>query len=217
MAGIFQILLLGDSRLRGFSYRLRELSRVYDLHDVNFSVCFFPGASLDQVVERGITSVNLKYDLVYLHAGVNNLSIKMGKRTIKPSMSTEEEIAETMNNNFRLAKEKLLSTAHAVVICELIGLSYMHYNINGKDFPAEQKELHKAIPRINSCISSINNGSGMLTPWIACHVHKTRHGRLGHRYNGTMVDGIHYNDATKDKFTRAIIKSIYPNIHAICN
>ena len=58
----------------------------------------------------------------------------------------------------------------------------------------EQIELDNAILQISDYINDLNSKAQLATPRTACHVHKWRHNRIGHRYDGTLNDGIHYND-----------------------
>ena len=56
-----------------------------------------------------------------------------------------------------------------------------------------------------------------MSPCLEGHAHKLTHGRLGHRYFGALIDGLHYTEDTKDKFAGNFLKTIYRNIHATCN
>ena len=81
----------------------------------------------------------------------------------------------------------------------------------------EQAEIDHAMVLLGPIIQSINGMDGLLTPHMVQHTHKTRHGIWGHRYAGTMTDGLHFNNHTKWKIARNITRTFYHNIHQTCN
>ena len=106
----------------------------------------------------------------------------------------------------RGSKAKLSVIALKVVICDLIGLSYVEYNVNREEFAIQQQVINNAILTINNNIDKLNNADNLIGVKWSFHIHKLRHGRRGHRYTNTMSDGLHFTDETKDKFAKYLTR-----------
>ena len=114
------------------------------------------------------------------------------------------------------AKAKLSVIALKAILCDLIGFSFKDYNINRAEFKQQQQVINDSIVLINNGIDNLNNAENLTGVKWSFHVHKLRHGRRGHRYTNTLSDGLHFSNETKDKFTKYLCATFYPNIHITC-
>ena len=215
----FRVLLLADSRARGLTHRIQAELIAQGIINISFSILFYPGATITQTVQRAFVKLTQRrpYDLIYISTGVNNLTSLLRPHCVVPTFENATTLVSTLMGDYIWAKYALTPHANRIIICELIGMSIATYNTDGEAFPEEQTIINNGILSLNPLIRGLNALQDLTTPHFEQHVHKVRHGRFGHRYSGTLTDGIHYNDSTKDKFARNLVYTIVYNIHATCN
>ena len=111
--------------MRGMECRLQSLMTQLGYTDLDVRVLFFPGAKVDQVVMNGKRLVGREsFDIIYLSAGINELSKKIYRHCIKQIFYSTEEIVNHLEMQFSVAAAKLSDIGKKVVVCELVGLSY---------------------------------------------------------------------------------------------
>ena len=117
----FKIVILGDSRLRELDQAILQVTQ-HSMADIEIESFCFPGANVLQTVERGLEKIgNAHIDLIYLAAGINNLSRKVGRKAIRPAFDSHQ-IVDHLLTQFVNAKTRLC--AKKVILCEMIGLSF---------------------------------------------------------------------------------------------
>ena len=214
----FQVLITGDSRLKGLQCVITNKLLLHNIRDVKVCTLCFPGANLEALIMKTLDNIkDGRFDLIYIAAGVNDLSIKLKYKSIVPSFTNTYEAVTFLREKFERAKWLLNDKGKKVIICELIGLCYSLYNTDGTDYPDDQMILNNTIMTINQQIELINKRDKVKGPLIARHVHKVRHGQLGHRYQSTLNDGLHYSNATLAKVAKYFVDTFYINIHSTCN
>ena len=115
--------------MRCMECRLQSLMTQLGYTDLDVRVLFFPGAKVDQVVMNGKCLVGREsFDIIYLSAGINELSKKIYRHCIKQIFYSTEEIVNHLEMQFSVAAAKLSDIGKKVVVCELVGLSYDMYN-----------------------------------------------------------------------------------------
>ena len=161
---------------------------MYNMFDIELECLYFPGANVHETVSRGLRNGKYHYyDVIYLMTGINELSIRGKNRLVCPRFINDKDIMAHMQDMYISAHNRLLKYSYKVIICELVGLSFAIYNKGHLSFPEEQAMLNSAIMHLNKFITSHSQQSGIVSPWIADHVHKYRWGRLTHRYKGLMA------------------------------
>ena len=218
-APVFRILLLADSRARGLTLRIHEEVIKQGYTNVSFSILYYPGANITETVRRAMPKLKerRKYDLIYLCTGINNLTTLLRKKCVVPNYENATLLVRHLLGDYIWAKYALAPFAIKTVICELVGMSMRIYNTQGEAFPDEQSVLNEGMLALNPLIRGLNTLEDLFTPHMVQHTHKSRHGRMSHRYVGTLSDGLHFNDATKAKFARNIVYTFSDNLHATCN
>ena len=216
---VFRVLLLADSRARGLTHRIHtELSK-QGIHNVSFSILYYPGATIVQTVQRAMCKLKERppYDLIYLSTGVNNLTTMLRRHCVVPNYSSTSALVRDLLGDYFWAKYALTPYTKKTIVCELIGMSLCIYNTEGEPFPDEQLIINEGMLVLNPLIQGLNTLDGLFTPHIVQHTHKSRHGRMSHRYKGTLNDGLHYNETTKAKLARNLVYTFEDNIHSTCN
>ena len=216
---VFRVLLLADSRARGLTHRIHTELSQQGIHNVSFSILFYPGATIVQTVQRAMCKLKERppYDLIYLSTGINNLTTRLRRHCVVPNYSTTSILVKDLLGDYFWAKYALTPYTLKTVVCELIGMSMSLYNTEGEPFVEEQFIINEGMLLLNPLIQGLNTLDGTFTPHIVQHTHKSRHGRMSHRYKGTLSDGVHFNEATKTKMARNLVYTIQDNIHATCN
>ena len=197
----FEIMVVGDSRLTDMDRRITNTIVKQNMKDINVTVRAYSGKNINGITDETIREFKTsKFDLLYFAGGVNDLSRKISWRHIEPDFDNVSTLTNHMSDLLKGAKDKLSVIALKVILCDLVGLSYKNYNINGQDFPQHQQTVNTSIININNRIDEINNQDLLTGVKWSFHIHKLRHGRRGHRYANNMSDGLHFTDDTKDKF-----------------
>ena len=186
-----RILYISDSR--GFA--LRQQVNDLNLAAFHIDLLILPkaGASIQQAVDHAFQQIgNQSFDIIYLAAGVNDLSTKIGYRDITPNFCNRYHMVSDLLQKYYKARVLLDMLGDRVVICELIGLNYQLYNIRDRPFLYQQQEVDAGIILLNEYIRYMNSERSLYSPNITEYTHKQREtNNLCHRYTLTMRDGIH--------------------------
>ena len=203
-----RVLYIADSR--GFALR----QQVYDisLHAYQVELIVLPkaGATIQQTVAHAFQQVgNQHFDIIYLSAGVNDLSIKYGPRDITPVFDNRYDMVSDLLQKYYKARILLDMLGNNVVICELIGLNYQLHNIRDRPYSYQQKEVDAGIILLNEYIRYMNAERLLYSPNITEYTHKQREtNNLVHRYRLTMRDGIHLRWEYSSKILDRIIINV---------
>ena len=189
-----------------------------NLPDIEATVLPYRGANIQNTLYNAIKDLKHKTcDVIYFTAGVIELSVKTGHRQVLPRMNLPHQITELIVPQLENAALKLQTVSKKAVICELIGMSYSMYNNTEFTYIQEQQALNDAIIYINNQVTTLNEKNNVRSPLIQSYVHKWRHGRLGHRYESKLADGLHYNCHYRGQIAARFVDTFYSNIHATCN
>ena len=237
----FQVLLIADSRGKELAHTIPRALQDDGINDFEIFIKYYPGATIHIALNRALKYINeIKYnlpnptvepfDLIYLSVGVNNLTdkevtyrlnptnnkmVKIIK--VKPAFDSSEDIQQHLDTELQIAKTTLQQFSKKIVLCHLIGLSISLWNKAGDIHTKGQDDINTAIPTINRSIDKWNANDGVISPFMTELVHKTRHGRMGHRYVTCLRDGVHYSQTLINKITRNFVRTLLHNIHATAN
>lgn len=211
------ILVAGDSRIRGLDHHLRTALDDIRAFSIRIEYITIPGAGITELVKAiQVKHTAEKYDQLYLLAGVCDLMQKRSAKNLVPSFDTVESMAMFMCESFTHAQSELLKLSPRPVLCELVGLDIRTYNINGRPHGYYQQMINEGIPQINRHITGLNAGIETMprSPFIAGYVHKKRKGRMTHRYDLALSDGLHYTVYFKQRVAQGLARMIDQNYQA---
>ena len=171
----------------------------------------FSGGSIEEVTTWGThEAAHKRYDQVYLLAGVNNLTIHLGYRKVKPRFTHWTSMVRRMMMEYYMARTRLYRLTDKVVICDLVALHLATYNRNGEGFHYYQHIIDCATIRVNEYVEEMNREASVYSPRLADHIHKSRHPDhpIHHRYSTTLRDGLHFTLATTTKYSIMLLRNI---------
>ena len=186
--------------------------------EIDVTVRTMEGASLDNIVRK----MNHKYpdpprcDVLYIHAGVNNLTNKSG-RIIQPVYDNIPELVEDITDKITELKTKLVKICQHIVVVQLVGLDLSRYNreIDDGFWFYQQNVINDAMPLLAHTINFINKADDLVGPWLTGTVHDYVNKKLYNRY-GKLVDGLHPTSQTQTKWANLFGKSIYISTMTRC-
>lgn len=211
------ILIIGDSRLRGLDSHLKiAISNHAEKPKLNITVLPMPGAGIKQVVNNVTTKYQSRmFDQVHLKAGVCDLMHKVSPHNLTPNFPNSESLMRWYLPTLAQAQTDLYSITRTPVLCELVGMDIAAYNRAGISHPKYQEIIDEAIPRVNAYIRHLNNTMkyGRIQAHLcAGYAHKVRGGKCSARYPLVLEDGIHYNKAYKTRVATGLLRAILKNI-----
>ena len=129
------------------------------------------------------------------------------------------DLVDSMDDMFTALKSKLQAKVPKVVICHLVGLDILRYNIEKEgrnpllltDYRRLQTIINDSIPFINRAIDSMNMSSNLIGPWIEDTVHANINGKRVHKYL-RLHDGLHPSISTKILWAKKLAKAFLHNI-----
>ena len=124
------------------------------------------GATLDNIIKKMLKKYGVlpQCELIYIHAGVNNLTVKHGA-TICPVFDNIPELIDTITDKITLLKLELKTTCKNVVMVQLVGLEISRYNKENDDFwYYYQKIINDAMPLLAHTINFINKADNLVGP-----------------------------------------------------
>ena len=211
-----KVIILADSRGALLQLKIREeLQKQYpDLaKGIEVTVRIMEGATLDNLMKK----MDSKYpaikqcDLLYIHTGVNNLTLKKGS-TVQPTFDNIPELVDIMTDKFTVLKNKLSGTCKNIVISQLVGIDLHRYNREVDDgyWYYHQIVINEGMPILAHTINFINRADNLVGPWLTGTVHDFVNGKLYNRY-GKLRDGLHPSEHTQSKWAKLFVKSIITN------
>ena len=205
---MIEVLYLADSR--GFSIDAQAKIILEGDNFIRLHVVPVSGGTISQVVEAGLLYAgNRKFDQVYLHAGINNLTCKLGYREVTPIFNNWSLMVRYMMIQFYEARASLHRIADTIIMCELVGMHFGLYNRSTKCYLPQQVILNRGVMRINEYITDMNRQAGIYSPYFCGLTHKMKGTtKLHHRYVQTTHDGLHFNKMTALKLAEYLIQNI---------
>ena len=152
--------------------------------------------------------------------GVNNLTHKHSNGHVSPRFTEVGNLVDVMTDHLTFAKKELYKASPNIVICQITGLSLLHYNryvdplYNGYPYPFHQFVINEGIIYVNQVITLMNTDSGLVSPWIQDTVHCLTHGKRINKYQ-RFYDGLHPTPKTQDIWARLITRGINTNLELI--
>ena len=180
-------------------------------HLLDVEVHSYSGAEIEEVVTRGRKDASHKfYDQVYLLAGVNNLTVYIGRRHVEPKFDNWSLLVRSLMIDFHVARTRLQGLSAHVIVCDLVGIHMGLYNRWREAFKLQQVILDAAIIRVNEYIHEMNYNSWVFSPRFGDIVHKARFPDrpIHHRYEVTTKDGLHYTSNTTERFAIMLLINI---------
>ena len=203
-----QVLIITDSR--GFALRQQVDSLLLNTYNVNITVVPKSGATILEAVKHAFHQAGDQvFDIIYLMAGANDLSVKHGFRDISPEYNNRYNLVGELMQKYYKARILLDMIGTRIVVCDLIGVNFEQYNIRYAPFYEHQIELNAGVILLNEYIRHMNNERMLYGPYIAEYTHKQREtGNLTHRYWLTTIDGIHLRRQYSVKIMDRIVINI---------
>ena len=207
----YHVLLLADSRTVSLQQLLENQLTLPNTENVIIEVIAIKGAKIETLTHYATTNLTTsQYDLIYLLAGVNNLSVKHNSGKLSPVFLDTPNLVEVMFEKFVHAKQILQEYGTKVVICQMVGLKFERYH-NSYPFPNSQLAIDEGIPILNHSINILNHESMVKSPYLMSTVHALKKHRRVAMY-GFLNDGIHLNTNLLNTWAKLIVKSLEPNL-----
>ena len=159
-----RILLLPDSR--GFKVKesIQGIMRGRNIPLI-IEVRAYSGATIEEVTTAGLFEANYRsYDQIYLLAGVNNMTTRLGYRNVKPNFTSWSGMIRNFMIEFHVARTRLYRLTDCVIVCDLIAMHLGTYNKNGNDYPVQQAIINNATLRINEYVKEMNYNAFVYSP-----------------------------------------------------
>ena len=188
-----EILYLADSR--GFSNDTHLTRMLSGKDTVKVHCIFTPGGNIKDVVQEGIRQTGRKkFNQIYVQAGINNLTCKLGNREVTPIFNSWSLLIRHLMIEYHEARALLYQLSDTVIICELVGLHFGLYNLSGAQYLPQQLILNRGVMRANEYIADMNRQVKVFSPYFAGLTHKMKGTtEVYHRYALTTYDGLHFN------------------------
>ena len=205
---MIEILILADSRGYALEKQLRKLHKSNTL--VRIHVRAVPGGTITDVVDTGLSALKSKhFHQIYLFAGVNDMTCKLGHREVTPVFNNWSTLVKYMMIQFYEARTSLYAISKTVIICELVGIHLGLYNSSGSCYKPQQDIINRGVMRINEYIADMNRQAEVYSPYFAGLTHKMKGTDiLYHRYALTTYDGLHFNQVTAYRMAEYFIQNI---------
>ena len=213
------ILLIMDSRGTNFKDILVEAVNK-DVPNAVVELLAIRGANLQSIETKVLAELSShNYDQAYILMGVNNITKLHFEKQILLYYNSIPDLVDSMDDMFTALKAKLLEKVSKVVVCHLIGLDILRYNIEKQgrnpllltDYRRLQTIIDDSIPIINRAIDSMNMSSNVIGPWIEDTVHANINGKRVHKYL-RLHDGLHPSISTKKLWAKKFAKAFLNNI-----
>lgn len=205
------ILLAGDSRLRGMDQHMRRALDEVRAYAMAVECIVVPGGEIAGVARAvRMRSQRAHYDRIFFFAGVCDMMIKRSARNLVPHFASVDDMVLYMGESYAAAQQVLLGLSDSPVMCEIVGLDIATYNVKGRTYPFYQDFVNEAVPIINRQLNALNASIETMprAPYLASYIHKTRRGKLTHRYDLALNDGLHFTEYYKQRIARALTGSI---------
>ena len=213
-----KILLIMDSRGTNLKDIMEEAVNKYVPNSV-VELLAVRGANLQSIETKALAELSSHdYDQAYIFLGVNNITKPYFEKQILLNYDCIPDLVDTMDDMFTALKSKLLRKVPKVIVCHLVGLDILRYNIEKQgrnpllltNYRKLQTIIDDSIPIINRAIDSMNMSSNVIGPWIEDTVHANINGKRVHKYL-RLHDGLHPSLSTKKIWAKKLAKAFLNN------
>ena len=213
-----KILLIMDSRGTNFKDIMEEAVNKYVPNAV-VELLAVRGANLQSIETKALAELSShNYDQAYIFLGVNNITKPYFEKQILLNYDCIPDLVDTMDDMLTVLKAKLLRKVPKVIVCHLVGLDILRYNIEKQgrnpllltDYRKLQTIIDDSIPIINRAIDSMNMSSNVIGPWIEDIVHANINGKRVHKYL-RLHDGLHQVFRPKKSGPKKLAKAFLNN------
>lgn len=204
---LYNILIVGDSRLRYLEPRLNATSL-----NLQFTVRVLPGARLSNIALSATAALSYAkvYHLVIIAGGINDMS-RLAYLPTKHALPRYGNFNDLVNHTLETLREgmhKIRSIADApVILATLAGMDFSAYSPNYADLLHPlQKSFNKAVIEVNGQIRGINRLASLDTINLAYPIHrcKGKGGRYATQFS-YLHDGLHPTEELLNKWVDAIL------------
>ena len=121
---------------------------------------------IEQVMRIGLTLMGGRpFDQVYLHAGINNLTCKIGFHEVTPVFNNWSLLIQHLMIQLHEARSALYKLSNTVIICDMTGLHIGTYNASNTSFDPQPDILDRGIMRVNGYIADMNQQDEVHAPY----------------------------------------------------
>ena len=213
----FSIMIMADTRGAGLDYRIRDLLQ-NDHQEIAAKIKVTVRSMGRARLENILTKMDLRfpnpprYDMIYVFAGVNNLTSKTNQGQVEPVFDNIPDLIESLTNGFTALKLNLNQRCEKIIISQIVGIDMDTYNENSDQgrWYYQQNELNDAMPILAHTVNLFNLAENVIGPWITGTVHGYINHKLYHRY-AKLKDGLHPSDHTKNVWEKKLKDSIVKN------
>ena len=150
------------------------------------------------------------YDLVFVNAGVNNLSQRDHRGLVTHRFSTVQSLVDTVGLEVKNATTVILQKSQRLLVSLITGLDVDRYNAykgRHSQLSELQAVLNEAIILLNRLIKDLNIKCDLVAPSTSSVVHRCNQTHFIHKY-GLMYDGLHPHDTLATKWADRILTMI---------
>ena len=216
-----RILIIMDSRGIGFEEILKQTLMAKHQHQmqVTVKVLAVSGANLQSIESKAIDELSkYRYDQVFVMLGINNITKRFYQKEVILEFENVPDLVDSLDNMYTSLKTKLQPYAPNIIICQLVGLDILMYNLEKMgpndlliaDYPRMQQIVNEAMSFVNRSIDSMNISSNVIGPWIEDTIHANINGSKVHKYL-RLYDGLHPDKPTKWIWAKKLAKAIIKN------
>ena len=162
-----KILIMADLRGTLLQEKIQHEHQKENPHraaEIEVTVQVMEGAMLDNIIKK----MNSKYrkilecDLLYIHAGVNNLTSKKGA-IVQPVFDEIPELVDIITDKITSVKLKLHKSCKNIVMVQIVGIDIGRYNREMDGFwYYQQIVINEAMPILAHTINVINKADNLV-------------------------------------------------------
>lgn len=193
MSPNYQVLIVGDSRMRNLQTILNDTSL-----NIYFTVITLPGANLRRIMYETIQTIRCSrpYDLIIIAGGINDMSIlhRYPSRHVFPRTRVVTNLVNYTLEEMRYCIDGIIhTTGTPVALAMLSGLNLAAYSPRYYDLMyILQPCIDRAIIEINHQIRGINRLNNLCSPDLSSAVHRCAgHGGRYRTHYRQLYDGLH--------------------------
>ena len=109
-----------------------------------------PGARLETLVKLTENHLRMKhYDLLFILAGVNNLTVKSSSRKVVPLYMEVPQLVDTLTDTLTSVNDTITSIGQNPVFCQLTGIDLNTYNNTSDEYNVQQQVINEGVMHVN--------------------------------------------------------------------
>lgn len=207
------VVVITDSRGGGLQEEMTKLVP----GNITIRVLVYPGRGIISAVKESEKLLNWwQPNQIIILNGICDITVR---NTSTKKVSLRDPIPESaipsyvqsMDTVTHFLKILMDGRKYQLVFSEIVGMDMATYN--GTGYPHEQQNaLNSIIYGVNAEITTWNNNSNVITPWLAKEIHRNKkNGQKITRYHKLSDDGLHLTTDLRIGWAKLIVKSIYKN------